>query len=580
MIPDEKVREVRERASIFEVISEYVGLKKSGVNYLGLCPFHTEKTPSFNVNPAKGIYHCFGCGVGGDVVSFIMRIEGMAFPEAVRFLARRVGVEIPDRPQTDAEKRRSDEREHLYEVHETAVRYYEKVLLEEKAGEPGRAYLRRRAVDGETARAYRLGFAPDSWDGLARYLERKRIPLEEAEKIGLLRKRDRGGYYDGFRNRLLFPITDLQGRPIGFGGRVLDDSLPKYLNSPESPIYRKSDVLFGMGTAKHAIREKGEAFIVEGYFDHLALFRAGFRNVVATCGTALTESHLKLLKRFAGKALLLFDADKAGKKATLRAMELFLEAGFPASVVQMPPDEDPDTFLERYGVEAFSRVVGEAKPVFEFFFRDLCRQHEAGSVEGKVAILSELAPRLDKIADQVERDLYVREVARVLAIEESDVTRKVRRTAAPGSPAQARVKRVAGAEEMLLSLMGKYTEIVHLVADFGPERIFSPALVPMAEEIVSRVVAGDAIDWSEILDRVVSGEERSRLAALLVEEDHLEAMDVRKAFEQCCQTLEKIALKEIRALRMRLAQTDPDSDEFQALLKRIDSLRARKSRMT
>jgi DNA primase len=580
MIPDEKVREVRERASIFEVISEYVGLKKSGVNYLGLCPFHTEKTPSFNVNPAKGIYHCFGCGVGGDVVSFIMRIEGMAFPEAVRFLARRVGVEIPDRPQTDAEKRRSDEREHLYEVHETAVRYYEKVLLEEKAGEPGRAYLRRRAVDGETARAYRLGFAPDSWDGLARYLERKRIPLEEAEKIGLLRKRDRGGYYDGFRNRLLFPITDLQGRPIGFGGRVLDDSLPKYLNSPESPIYRKSDVLFGMGTAKHAIREKGEAFIVEGYFDHLALFRAGFRNVVATCGTALTESHLKLLKRFAGKALLLFDADKAGKKATLRAMELFLEAGFPASVVQMPPDEDPDTFLERYGVEAFSRVVGEAKPVFEFFFRDLCRQHEAGSVEGKVAILSELAPRLDKIADQVERDLYVREVARVLAIEESDVRRKVRRTAAPGSPAQARVKRVAGAEEMLLSLMGKYTEIVHLVADFGPERIFSPALVPMAEEIVSRVVAGDAIDWSEILDRVVSGEERSRLAALLVEEDHLEAMDVRKAFEQCCQTLEKIALKEIRALRMRLAQTDPDSDEFQALLKRIDSLRARKSRMT
>jgi DNA primase len=580
MIPDEKVREVRERASILEVIAEYVGLKKSGVNYLGLCPFHTEKTPSFNVNPAKGIYHCFGCGVGGDVVSFIMRIEGMAFPEAVRLLARRVGVEIPDRPQTDAEKRRADEREHLYEVHETAVRYYEKVLLEDKAGEPGRSYLKRRGVDGETARVYRLGFAPDSWDGLARYLERKRVPLAEAEKIGLLRKRDRGGYYDGFRNRLLFPITDLQGRPIGFGGRVLDDSLPKYLNSPESPIYRKSDVLFGMGTAKHAIREKGEAFIVEGYFDHLALFRAGFRNVVATCGTALTENHLKLLKRFAGKALLLFDADKAGKKATLRAMDLFLEGGFPASVVQMPPDEDPDTFLERYGAETFTRVVGEARPVFEFFFRDLCRQHEIGSVEGKVAILSELTPRLGKIADQLERDLYVREIARVLAIEESDVRRKAGRAAAPGPPAKARVNRVVGAEEMLLSLMGKYTEIVHLVADFGPERIFSPALLPMAEDIVSRVVAGAAIDWSEILDRVVSGEERSRLAALLVEEDHLEAMDVRKAFEQCCQTLEKIALKEIRALRMRLAQTDPDSDEFQTLLQRIDSLRARKSRMT
>lgn len=580
MIPDDKVREVRERASILEVISDYVGLKKSGVNYLGLCPFHSEKTPSFNVNPAKGIYHCFGCGVGGDVVSFIMRIEGMAFPEAVRFLARRVGVEIPERPLTPAEKRRADDRERYFELHEIAVSHYEKVLLEEKSGEAGRKYLQGRGVDREAARAYRLGFAPDSWDSLARYLDRKKVSLEDAEKIGLLRKRDRGGYYDGFRNRLLFPITDMQGRPIGFGGRVLDDSLPKYLNSPESPIYRKSEVLFGLGTAKHAIREKGEAFIVEGYFDHLALFRAGFRNVVATCGTALTESHLKLLKRFAGKALLLFDSDKAGKKATLRAMDIFMEGDFPASVVQMPPDEDPDTFLARFGVESFAKVVGEARPVFEFFFRDLCRQHEMGSVEGKVAILSELTPRLAKIADQVERDLYVREIARVLAIEENDVRRKMGRAAVSLIPGKEKVKRVVGAEEMLLSLMGKYTEIVRLIAEFGPERIFSPSLLPIAEDIVSRVVAGAPIDWSEILDRVVSGEERSRLAALLIEEDHLEEMDVRKAFDQCCRTLEKISLKEIRELRMRLAQTDPDSDEFQALLKRIDSLRARKSRMT
>ncbi len=246
----------------------------------------------------------------------------------------------------------------------------------------------------------------------------------------------------------------------------------------------------------------------------------------------------------------------------------------------MPPDEDPDTFLERFGAESFAKAVGQARPVLEFFFRDLCRLHEIGSVEGKVAILSEMAPRLGKIADQVERDLYIREIARVLAIEESDVRRKMGRTAVPFSPGKERVKRVVGAEEMLLSLMGKYTEIVRLVAEFGPERIFSPSLLPIALDIVSRVVAGAAIDWSEILDRVVSGEERSRLAALLVEEDHLEEMDVRKAFDQCCQALEKISLKEIRGLRMKLAQTDPDSDEFQVLLKRIDSLRARKSRMT
>lgn len=583
MIPDEIVREVRERAAILDVVSDYVGLKKAGANYLGLCPFHSEKTPSFTVNPGKGMFYCFGCGAGGDVVGFVMRIEGLSFPEALRILARRVGVEIRERPLTSHEKLLADERDALYQIHETASRFYERILSDEPAGERCRAYLEKRGVDREAIRAYRLGFAPDAWDSLARYLERKKIPLEAAEKAGLLRQRERGGYYDGFRNRLLFPITDIQGRPIGFGGRVLDDSLPKYLNSPESPIYRKSDVLFGLGTAKHAIREKGSVFIVEGYFDHLALFRAGIHNVVATCGTALTVSHLKTVRRFADTAYLLFDGDSAGKKATVRSMDLFLEESFPARVVRLPEGEDPDTYLAKYGTEPFAAAVAAAQPIFEFFFRELCRQIDIAGVGGKITVIDEVTPRLRKIADGVERDLYVREIARFLAVEERDVRRKLGKGPSGQTPQPGRRERRAsgsGPEETLLCLMGKYPEVVRMIVDFGPERIFRGELLSVADRIIDCVTADNRIDWSHILDAVESREERSRLASLFVEEGHLEGVDVRKAFEQCRRALERVALREIKELTMELARTEPDSDAYFKLLHRIDGLRAKKSQLT
>lgn len=583
MISDEKIREIRERAVILDIVSDYVALKKSGVNYLGLCPFHSEKTPSFNVNPAKGIYHCFGCGVGGDAISFIMRMEGLSFPEAVKFLARRVGVTIPERPLSAAEKRHKDERELFYEAHDIAAKLYERALHEGSAGDACRRYLKKRDVDADMARSYGIGCAPDSWDFLTRFLERKGISLAEAEKAGLVRRKERGGYYDGFRNRLLFPIRDLHGRVIGFGGRVLDDSLPKYLNSPESPIYRKSEVLFGLDMAKQAVRETGEVFIVEGYFDHLALHRAGVKNVVATCGTALTEAHLKLLRRFAAKAFLLFDADNAGKKATFRAMEIFLQEGFPARVVQMPAGEDPDTYLERFGIDAFEALVTAAVPVFEFFFRDLCAQADIGSVQGKVAVLEELAPRLRKITDTVERDLYVREIARFLGVEERDVHGKMGKDEAAPSPVRARRERrksSSGAEEMLLSLMGKYPEVVRQVTRFGPAQIFSPALLPVAEAIIALAAEAKQIDWSQVLDSVGSPEERSRLVSLFVAEDHLEDMDVTKAFDQCRRTLDRIALQQIKELGLKLAQADPESESYHEILQRIDSLRAKKSQLT
>jgi DNA primase len=582
LIPDDKVREVSERASILEVVADYVNLRKAGANYQGLCPFHGEKTPSFNVNPAKGIFHCFGCGVGGNAFSFIMRMEGLSFPEAVKFVAKKVGVTIEERPPTPGEKRRLDEREALYRINELAARFYRRVLMEDAAGEPGRRYLERRSVDGPTSEAYRLGYAPDKWDALTRHLEQQRVPLELAEKLGVIRRRTGGGYHDLFRNRLIFTISDPHGRPIGFGARVLDDTLPKYINSPESPIYHKSEVLFGIDLAKQVMRERGTAIIVEGYFDHLALYQAGVRNVAATCGTAMTEGHLKLLQRYAGKIYTLFDSDSAGKKATFRAMDLVLGENLPVSVVELPPGEDPDSFLRKEGSDAFAARVAKARPIFEYFFRDLLCVINTGTVEGKVKVVEELSPRLAKIVNPVELELYLKEISRVLGVDERSLSRKIGRapvSAADFSQPRERRQRGVDTEEMLLALMGKYPDVARKVSEYGAADLFQADLLPIAETILAQVLAGSEIDWPQLLEQVTSPEERSRLAALFLQDEHLEEMDAHKAFEECRVSREKVLLLETKELKRELSRLDSDSEQYWEILKRLDALRNKKSQL-
>jgi len=582
MIPDDKVQEVRERAAIQDVVADYVSLKKSGANYLGLCPFHGEKTPSFNVNPARAIFHCFGCGVGGNVFSFIMKMEGLVFPEAVKFLAKRVGVIIEEHPPTPQEKRRLDEKESLFRITELAVRFYRGILKEDPSGETGRRYLERRGVDEVTAETYRLGFAPDKWDSLTRYLEKEKAPLETAEKLGLVRRRDNGGYYDLFRNRLLFTIADPYGKPVGFGGRVLDDTLPKYINSPESPIYHKSEILFGVDLAKQAMREQGAAIIVEGYFDHLALYQAGVRHVVASCGTALTSGHLKLLQRYAGKVFTLFDSDSAGKKATFRAMELFLEGGVPASVVELPAGDDPDSYLRREGNAAFAARVAKARPVFDFFISDLVGSHDTGSVEGKVKVVEELAPHLRKIGNLVERDLYLREIARVLGINERTLAKKIGGatvTTAEFVPHREKTRRRADTEDMLLALMGKYPEVAGKVAEYGVANLFSPGLVPVAEAILAQMQEGRDVDWGLLLDQVEAPDERSRLAALFVSDAHLEGINALKMFDDLRNSKEREALRSINDLKKELIREESGSPRYQEILEEINVLCNKKSQL-
>jgi len=579
MIPDEKIAEVRERAGIVEVVSDYISLKKSGANYLGLCPFHGEKTPSFNVNPARGIFHCFGCGVGGNAVTFVMKMEGISFPEAVKLLAKRVGVEIEERLPTPAEKRRLDEKEQQLAIVATAAAYYTGLLQREEAGEPGRRYLVGRKVGGDIIAPYRLGYASEQWDGLARHLRQQGASLEQAERLGLIKPKNSGGYYDLFRNRLIFTIANVHGQPIAFGGRVLDDALPKYINSPESPVYSKSETLFGIDLARQAMREQKSAIIVEGYFDHLALYRAGFRNVVATCGTALTTGHLQVIRRYAERIYLLFDADSAGRKATFRGMELILEAQLPCFVVEMPEGEDPDSFLAGHSAEEFSGILAKARPALDFYLRDLISRHDTGTVAGKKAVIDQFSSMVQKLADSRERNLYLRELERLLDMEPGSLTGGERKQARPAAAIAER--RVADPALSLLALLARYPEIAAEFRSAGVEALLPQDLCPLSAKLLESLESGSEVDFSALLAPLAETELGRSLAGLLMDDAHMADMDPYKALHDYRRALEKqsLQLMDAKSLRRELQHLDSDSPRYMEIMAALNDLRNKKSQL-
>lgn len=581
-IAEDKVAEIRERAGIVEVISDYISLKRSGANYQGLCPFHGEKTPSFNVNPARGIFHCFGCGVGGNVVTFVMKMEGLAFPEALKLLAKRVGVEIEERPATPAQARLKDEREQQLGVVALAAEYYANLLINDPAGEAGRRYLAGRGIDEEIFASYRLGFAAESWDGLGQFLKKRGVPVAQAEKLGLIKKKSGGsGSFDLFRKRLIFTIANVYGQPIGFGGRVLDNSLPKYINSPESPIYQKSEVLFGADLAKQSMREQRAAIIVEGYFDHLALYRAGIRNAVATCGTALTRGHLQVIKRYADKVYLLFDGDDAGRKATVRAMELVLAEQISCYVVEMPAGEDPDSFLAHHGAENFAELLQRSRPALDFYLRMLVAGERTGTIAGKKAVADQFRTMLQAVTDPVERDLYARELARVLSV---DVRTLGKITAAvASSDGRTGVARgSATAAESLVALLFRYPELAAEYGASGTSELLPPALRAVAAKITDAATAGREPDYAMIVAAETDSPALRSLAALLVDDAHLTDIDPQRAFQDFCRALERESLKgsDAKSLRDELLLLDSDSPRYWQILEELNRLRNRKSKLS
>jgi DNA primase len=405
VIPEDTISQIRERTDMVALVSEYVPLKRSGRSFKGLCPFHSEKTPSFYVHPERCFFHCFGCQTSGDALSFVMKVEGRSFPDVVRMLAERAGVVIPvlDDREDAAYRRARAREERLVALMDAAAGFYVRQLREHPLGEMARAELERRSISMETADAFRLGYAPHGWDSLARWLREHEWSAAEAEEVGLLAPRRGGdGHYDRFRHRLLFPITDTNGRIVAFSGRVLDpppdeplsDRMEgaKYVNSPEGPLYKKGEVLFGLHEGRVAVRREGWCLLCEGNFDLLALHQAGFQNSAAPMGTALTEAQAKLLRRFADRIVLLFDGDRAGRKAARGAWPVLSAAGLAARVVTLPPGDDPDSYIRAHGAQTLRGLVDAALGVVEFLVDDAAEE-AGGDARAKAGPRERRQPR-------------------------------------------------------------------------------------------------------------------------------------------------------------------------------------------
>jgi len=430
LIPEDKVAEVKQAADIVQVISETVALKKAGRNYQGLCPFHVEKTPSFSVNSEKQIYHCFGCGVGGNVISFIMRQQNISFPEAIQLLAGRYGISLPEKESNEVARRKKNEREQLLAVTQLAQTFFRSQYEALSADAPAKKYIADRGFTDEVVSAFEIGYVPDEWDALASFLLKHQVNIKLAQKAGLLSISQKGDrVYDRFRNRILFPVFDEQGKPIAFGGRVVSEKdAPKYLNSPETPIFYKGKTLFGLHLAKVAVREKNEVFIVEGNFDLLAMYQHGFINTVATMGTALTETHVDILRRILGEngtAIIVFDSDKAGIAAAHRSIEIFERGLVQLRIVVLPENSDPDSFLFREGSIAFKEVVQTAQNPVHFLITQAISQH-GRSLEAKARIVSDLLPVLSRLQDVILRGLCVKMLSEELAIDELVILERIR----------------------------------------------------------------------------------------------------------------------------------------------------------
>jgi DNA primase len=512
-ISESTLREIRDRADIVEVVSETVSLSRSGASFRGLCPFHREKTPSFFVHPSKQIYHCFGCGEGGSVFHFLMNGRNLSFVEAVEELGSRYGIPVryeggkaPPRPQED-----------LYEILRAATEAFRESLRSTGGGEKARDFLRRRGVTPEAEQEFSLGYGGAAGE-LSRVLSAGGIDLARASAAGLLAPREGGGYRERFRGRLIFPVSDARGRVCGFGARALDDAPPKYLNSPESPIYRKSSLLYGLYQAMPAIRREQRVIVVEGYMDLIALWQKGQKNVVATCGTSLTESHARALKRMSDAVILFFDGDVAGKRSAVRAGGPLYAAGVSPMVLFPPKGMDPDDWAKETPGPELAERISRAAPLMESIERSASRKYDLSQIAGKLSYLQLMGRYLPWVSDPAERSLYVQRVARAAGLPEEAVHERMRggkggggAPASAGIPPRALTSRPE--EDMLLALLYRDPILVKEVRRDGVEDLLEGEEVREAiSRLFTRIQAGEKADLRDILDEESRGGVRSRLS--------------------------------------------------------------------
>lgn len=428
MFSESIINEILDRSNIVDLISSYLPLKRVGRSYKAPCPFHPEKTPSFIVSLEKQIFHCFGCGIGGNAITFIMQYEKMNFREALETLAQRCGVPLPHPEITELQRSKEDHKKNFYTICEHACQFFNRNLFNSPEANNARQYLNNRGISKETAQDFKLGFAMPDWSALIDYLKSKEIQLSMIEKTGLCVPKESGGFYDRFRDRIMFPIIDIKDRIIGFGGRVLDHALPKYVNSPETQIYTKGKHLFGIHVAKEHIKKADCAIVVEGYLDMIIPFESGIKNIVASLGTALTSDQIRLIKRYTNNIILLYDADLAGEIATLRTFELFLEEDMNATIASLPKGHDPDSFMRHFGKDQFLGMIQNAQPIFDYKLQYLCAKHNLDTSIGKKEIIQDILPMIKKFQGHTLRSEYIKKTAQKLNVDEKALFEDLKNT--------------------------------------------------------------------------------------------------------------------------------------------------------
>ena len=577
--PPELIEEIRDRNDIVNLIESYVPLKRQGRNYVALCPFHLEDTPSFSVSPDKQMYYCFGCQKGGGAIDFVMEYEHLSFPEALEKLAQRAGIPLPERELSQKEKQLYDEKSRLWAVNDATADFFRQTL--QRGGEAA-AYLERRGISAEMQERFRLGYAGPQWEDLKFHLKKAGFSEQDMLRAGVLSSGDSGKSYDRFRNRLMFPICDAKGKVVAFGGRVMDDSLPKYLNSAENPLFNKSRNLYALDLAIPAIRAAGEAVVMEGYLDVITAHQFGVQNAVAPLGTAFTPEQAKTLLRYTQKLVLAYDGDGAGRKAALRSIDIVAELKLRATVVTLPDGCDPDDFLRRYGRAEWDRYCKEAPAAMEYRIRTALCNHDAGRAEGKADIVAELAPSLLAIRDLVERTEYVRQIARALDLDADLLLNDLRRRSGGRNTGASDLGVLTPKADSGLRTAAAYLcrycienreAFDRVEADTGWDFLSEPAAVK-AIELIRANRATYRWSYSDLLE-LADEDERPLLLAFAVSGDELLAKNSATMFRDCLARIEKSRLKdELHTIETRIndpaVQADPE--ELTRLLRKFSAI--------
>jgi len=552
---EDLVEEVRSKNNIVDVISAYVKLQKKGSSHFGLCPFHNEKTPSFSVSQNKQMYYCFGCGAGGNVFTFVMEYENFNFAEALKFLASRVGMDLPEVEYSDEAKARADLKTTLLEINKEAAKYFY-AQLNAKEGEHARQYLLNRDLTTETITGFGLGYASKYSDDLYKYLKSKRYTDELLVQAGLVTIDERRGGHDKFWNRVIFPIMDINNRVIGFGGRVMGDGMPKYLNSPETLIFDKSRNLYGFHKARTS--RKPYLLICEGYMDVIALHQAGFTNAVASLGTSLTMGHAKLVAQRGFKEVFItYDTDEAGTKAAIRAVPILKDAGITARIIRMDPYKDPDEFIKNRGAQEFENLIGKAKNGFLFGLEVLEREHDMQSPEGKTNFMKEAAKRLTEFEEEIERDNYIEAVAKAYNVRKDDLRKLVSKVAIQIGLAKPVVRAVAtGAtkrpkedgtlksQKILLTWLADDANIYKQIKNYIKPEDFTKQIYQEVAKIMYEQYEGGGVNPAQIMNFFTDEEQHREVASLFhtkIEEIHTKN-DMQKAIADTLLRVKKASI--------------------------------------